>query len=201
MISYIKGIITYKQEEYIFVETNNIGYEVFVPKSIVAELPGIDQEVKIFTYLYVREDVMRLYGFLSMEDLQVFKELITVSGIGPKGALSILATLTPDSLRVAVITNNVELISSVKGIGKKTAGKLVIELKDKLEKLSLDEVMSGEEVQVTSAAESKNIEEALEALVALGYKAYEVNKALRHVDASLDVEDIIKQAFSNLTKE
>lgn len=131
MISYIKGEIIDIKHDKIIVENNNIGYSIFIPASMITELPGIGRSVKIFTYLNVREDAMQLFGFMSDDDLEIFKLLLTVNGIGPKGALKILGGISPDELRIAVITNDIKTVSQAPGIGKKTAEKLIVELKDK----------------------------------------------------------------------
>ena len=121
MIAFVKGILDSVSEDKIIVENQNIGFEILVPGSVVSELPQVGNTVKIYTYTYVREDALQLYGFLTKDSMDMFKLLITVNGIGPKGGLSILSKLTPDELRFAVMAGDVKLISSAPGIGRKTA--------------------------------------------------------------------------------
>lgn len=163
-------------------------------------LPSIGEEVKLHTYLNVREDAMQLFGFLTRDELEIFRMLIGVSGIGPKGGLSILSKLTADDLRFAVLSGDAKAISAAPGIGKKTAEKVIIELKDKLD---LEEML---EPKAVAAPESVNgisgevQSEAVQALVALGYGSTESLRAVKKVDMSQaeTVEDVLKQALKNL---
>lgn len=198
MISFIRGILVSKREDSIVVECNHIGYEIYVPLSVLSELPSTGNEVKIHTELYVREDILKLFGFVSEDDIDVFRKLISVSGIGPKGALGILSTMTPDALRLAVLTENVAAISQAKGIGKKTAGKLVIELKDKLKPIDLDS-LSESDLQMSPS--SSLIEEAMLGLTTLGYSQTEALNAVKRVKDHSSVSAIIKSALTNLAKE
>ncbi len=198
MISFIRGILVSKRMDSIVVECNHIGYEIYVPLSVLGELPPTGNEVKIYTELYVREDMLKLFGFISEDDIDVFRKLIGVSGIGPKGALGILSTMTPDALRLAVLTENVAAISQAKGIGKKTAGKLVIELKDKLKPIDLDEIA---EVGEAVISQSGFVEEAMLALTALGYSQTESLSAVKHAPDLSSTETVIKSALSYLAKE
>ncbi len=198
MISYIRGTLISKKEDSIVVECNHIGYEIFVPLSVLSELPSTGNEVKIHTELYVREDILKLFGFISEEDIDVFKKLISVSGIGPKGALGILSSMTPDALRLAVLTENVAAISQAKGIGKKTAQKLVLELKDKLKAFDLDTLVDND-LPVEST--SSYVQEAMMALTALGYSQTESLNAVKHVRKHESTEQIIREALGNLARE
>ena len=132
MITYIIGEFTEIEDTTIIVEAYGVGYEIMVPGSVVSLLPPVGSRIKIYTYQNVKEDALDLYGFLTKDDLNIFKLLITVNGIGPKGALSILSSISPDDLRIAVVSDDVKRIQSAPGIGAKTAQKLIIELKDKL---------------------------------------------------------------------
>ena len=140
MISYIKGELVEVTEDSVVLDHGGMGFSIMMPGSILAKLPAIGSELKVHTYLYVKEDVLGLYGFLTKDDLKVFKLLITVSGIGPKGALAILSTMSPDDLRFAVLAGDAKTISKTPGIGSKTAQKLIIELKDKLK---IEDVLDG----------------------------------------------------------
>lgn len=198
MISFIKGELTAITENGIVLENNHVGYEINVPLSVMNELPNTGNEVKIYTYLYVREDALKLYGFLTRDDLMIFKLLITVNGIGPKGALGILSTITPDDLRFAVLANDVKTISKAPGIGAKTAGKLILELKDKLklEDAFETKLEKKEEVNVnTVSTDVRN--EAIMALTALGYSSADAMKAVRKVTITenMEVEDVLKSSL------
>lgn len=204
MIAFIKGELDLVMEEGIIVENGGIGYEIRVPLSMMNQLPSIGGEVKIYTYMYVREDALNLYGFLTKDDLNIFKLLITVNGIGPKGALGILSTITPDDLRFAVLADDVKTISKAPGIGKKTASKLIIELKDKLK---LEDVFEGK-LETTSGKGTEsdshilNVRnEAIQALVSLGYSNGDALKAVRKVNISedMEVEEVLKLGLKNIS--
>lgn len=199
MITYIKGTLTEIYNNNIVIEAYGIGYEIMVPPSLMSRIGMIGTEVKIYTYQYVKEDALDLYGFLSHDDLEIFKLLITVNGIGPKGALNILSVITPDELRLAILSDDVKKIQSAPGIGGKTAQKLIIELKDKL---SLEDVLTGQFADNADGMQDSAAatDEAVEALVALGYARSEAFKAVRAVDISVnnDSEYILKQALKKL---
>lgn len=197
MISFIRGILVSKGEDSIVVECNHMGYEIYVPLTVLSALPSVSNEVKIYTELYVREDVLRLYGFLAHDDIDLFRKLIGVSGIGPKGALGILSTLSPDALRLAVMTDDATAISQAKGIGKKTASKLIIELKDKLKPIALSDLEGVNDAIVSSSF----IDEAILGLTGLGYSQSEAAMAIKHVKDQSSTESIIKGALIYLAKE
>ena len=192
MISYIKGELAAVGEEQVVVEVQGIGYGIFMPGQAMTMLPPIGSEVKIHTYLNVREDAMQLFGFLTKDDLKVFRLLIGVNGIGPKGGLNILSKMTPDDLRFAVLAGDVKAISAAPGIGKKTAEKLIIELKDKL---NIDDVLTKEEEAMSGGADMQS--EAVQALVALGYGSAESLKAVKKVPMTetMTVEELLKQSL------
>ena len=197
MISYIRGELVSIEEEKAIVDVNGVGFGIYMPAGSMSMLPTIGEEVKLHTYMNVREDAMQLFGFLTRDDLEVFKLIICVSGIGPKGGLCILSHLSPDELRFAVMAHDVKAISGAPGIGKKTAEKLIIELKDKL---SIEDVLERtveKEGNSVSNANSQVQTEAVQALVALGYGNTESLKAVKKVGASEDmsVEEILKQAL------
>lgn len=198
MISYIKGKLEYIGEDLIVVDNNDIGYEIRIPLSVISNLPHIGEDIKIYTYLYVREDAMILFGFLSMDDIDVFKKLLSVNGIGPKGALGILSTIAPDDLRYAIICDDVAAISKAPGIGKKTAQKLILDLKDKLKLKDYTEAISSEVENAVTNTDNKN--EAIQALIALGYNNTEAVKAIRHIKEYTSTEDLIKKALKELAK-
>jgi Holliday junction DNA helicase, RuvA subunit len=204
MISYIKGELADISAEGIVVENAGIGYDIRVPLSVMNELPSVGGKVKIYTYMYVREDALNLYGFLSKDDLSVFKLLITVNGIGPKGALGILSTITPDDLRFAVLADDVKLISKAPGIGTKTAGKLILELKDKLklEDVFEDTLKHKEENHLAGESNLSGVRnDAIQALVALGYSNTDAVRAVRQVELTeeMDVETVLKLSLKKIS--
>lgn len=201
MISYIRGNLAAMERDKVIVDVHGVGYGVFMPERSMGLLPQMGSEVKLHTYLNVREDAMQLFGFLTRDDLAVFKLLIGVSGIGPKGGLGILSQLSADDLRFAVLSGDVKAISATPGIGKKTAEKLIIELKDKLD---LDDMLhpADEGIPAVGAGADPGAtsvqSEAVQALVALGYGSTESLKAVKKVkleDAT--VEEVLKAALKN----
>lgn len=202
MISYIKGTIEEIGEDEIVMESHGIGYFIRVPLSVVRSLSVSDKIVKIYTYLYVREDALNLYGFLSKDDLSIFQMLITVNGIGPKGAIGILSNLSADDLRFAVLSDDAKAIAKAPGVGIKTAGKVILELKDKLKledafEKKLEHTLQGE---VLSQSAESQISDVVSALVALGYGATEAMKAVRSVPDSetMDAEKLLKAALKKM---
>nr|WP_317449290.1 Holliday junction branch migration protein RuvA [uncultured Sellimonas sp.] len=201
MISYIRGELAEIGEDHVVVDVGGVGYGIFMSGSDMASLPRAGQEVKIHTYLHVKEDLMQLFGFLTKDGLEVFKLIIGVSGIGPKGGLSILTQMTPNDLRFAVMAGDAKAISKAQGIGKKTAEKLILELKDKL-KLSDTIGQEADAPSVSGNAEGAGQiqNEAVEALAALGYGSTEAFQAVRNVEINEDstVEDVLKQALRQM---
>lgn len=203
MISFVKGKLVYIYENTIIVENNGIGYEIFVPMSVIGNMPQIGSEVMIYTYMNVREDALQLFGFLDRDTLEVFKLLITVSGIGPKGAIGVLGTLSADDIRYAVMAEDAKTIAKAPGIGVKTASKVVIELKDKLKMRDVAPDIKSEIDGQQSIFEDNSkqaVSDAIEALAALGYSATEATKAVRKADTGEDttVEELLKQSLKYL---
>ena len=200
MISYIKGKLTEADDGIIVVENNGIGFNIHVPATVISSFSSIGDEVKVYTYLQVREDAHSLFGFLTRDDLNIFKMLINVNGIGPKGALAILSTISPDDLRFAILSDDARLISTAPGIGSKTAQKLILELKDKIKlEEAFESYSSGvNAIKTDDVLVAKN--EAVEALVSLGYGSTEAMKAVREVENAdeLDSEEILKRALKKL---
>ena len=197
MISYLRGELADVEENKVIVDAGGIGYGIFMSGHAIGLLPRVGSEVKIYTYLNVKEDCMQLFGFLTRDELSVFRLLITVNGIGPKGGLGILSKLTPDELRFAVMAGDVKLISSAPGIGRKTAEKLILELKDKLSIEDVLERQTSEDGQIMGAEDSEVQQEAVQALTALGYGNAESLKAVRQVELAdgMTTEDVLKQAL------
>ena len=204
MIGYVKGILEEADDQCIIVDNHGIGYRIFVPGSVFSGAIPIGQEVKIYTYLNVKEDAMQLYGFATRDDLRVFKLLLGVNGIGPKAGLGILSALSADDLRFAVLADDAAAIAKAPGIGKKTAQKLILELKDKLSlEEAFEQKLANEQAGAAAAATGAGMtdakQEAVEALVALGYSSTDALRAVRKVtDAeAADVESILKAALKN----
>ena len=196
MIGFVEGIIEYIDVDKIVVNNNGVGYNVFMPASQIDTL-NVDETVRVFTCLNVREDAMQLFGFLTRDDLEVFKLLITVNGIGPKGGLAVLSTITTDDLRVAVISEDAKAISKAPGIGAKTAQKVIIELKDKL---NLEDVLEPKLDANFQVNDNNSMSEAVMALVALGYSQADAYRAVKSIDniEELDVENVIKMALKKI---
>ncbi len=201
MYSYIKGTLVEASVEGIVVDNQGIGYGILVPGQVLEYLPSIGEEVKIYTYHYVREDMIALYGFLTREDVNIFKMLIGVSGIGPKGALAILSVMSTDDLRFAILGEDAKAIAKAPGIGAKTAQRLIIELKDKI---SLEDAFEqklanqGEKAEKNPATGVKN--EAILALTSLGYSQSEALQVLSGIEIKEDsaVEDVLKEALKQM---
>ena len=202
MIAYVKGIIDDIAEDNVVVDVGGVGMNVKISADTAARLPGVGQPVKLYTYTSVREDAFWLYGFLSRNDLEIFKKCITVSGIGPKGALSILSVLDADSLRFAIVSGDAKAIAKAPGVGTKTAERLILELKGKLE---IDDAMISREAVAygtaqAAAADTPQKQEAVAALVSLGYGQTEALKAVNAIEdaAEMDSGAILKAALKHL---
>ena len=197
MIAYIRGIFEEITEDGIVVEAGGVGYGIAVPPSLASELT-LGDEVKIYTYYQVAEDMQKLYGFASREDRRVFTLLLKVSGIGPRLAMSIMSALPTDELKIAVVTNDVKALSRAPGLGKKTAEKLILELKDAF---NAAEVITGAgKEQSAPLVMNDAFSEAAQALMALGYSSSEAMKAVRQVEAydGITVDDVLQEAFRHL---
>ena len=203
MIAYLNGILAEIEEENIVIEVNGIGYNVRIPAGMAGRLPQIGEVVKLYTYTSVREDAIGLYGFLSRDDLNMYRQLITVSGIGPKGGLSVLSAMSADELRMAVISQDAKAIAKAPGVGTKTAQRIILELKDKI---SLEDTAMMREVnQVPQdsmlTGKSQAQTEVVEALTALGYSPSEALRAVKAVlqeTPDLDVEALLKAALKKM---
>ena len=196
MIAYIKGNIEIKTKEYIIIEVNGIGYKIFMSSSAINELEQ-GKTAKIYTYLKVKEDDVSLYGFLNNEELVTFELLIGVGGIGAKSAITILSNISPSKFALAVITNNVNALKKLPGIGPKTAQRIILELKDKMK---TQEAIEDEERPLEAAISLDNkANDAIEALCVLGYARRDIENVITKIDTSnLTVEDIIKQGLKYL---
>ena len=200
MYAYFKGKLAYIGEDSIILDVHDVGYRILLSPTGIALLPQLGEEVRLFTYTSVREDAIWLYGFLRYDDLEIFKKCITVSGIGPKGGMSILSVMDADALRFAIISGDAKAISKAPGIGLKTAQRLILELKDKV---SVEETLVNREVhgvQLSASVPSDHCKEAVEALIALGYSSTDAVKAVNAVQnaSELDVEAVLKAALKNM---
>ena len=201
MIKYLNGTLAEVDIDSIVVEVNGIGYGVNVPVSVIDNVREIGSKIKIYTYMNVKEDDVSLYGFLTKDELDIFKRVISVSGIGPKGGLAILSTLSADDLRFAVLSDDAKAISKAPGIGLKTASKLILELKDKFDLQEAFEKKSNNVMQ-TSVRNNSEAQDAVEALVALGYSSTDALKAVRSldIDDSISSGNIVKMALKVIGK-
>lgn len=204
MIAYVNGIIDDIAEDNVVVDVGGVGMNVKISADTAARLPGIGEPVKLYTYTSVREDAFWLYGFLSRNDLEIFKKCITVNGIGPKGALSILSVLDADSLRFAIVSGDAKAIAKAPGVGTKTAERLILELKGKLD---INDAMINREIASygagnvgTAVGDTPQKREAVEALVSLGYNQAEALKAVNSIEGieEMDSGAVLKAALKKM---
>ncbi len=200
MISFIRGILDYVSENYIIVEAGGIGYKIFVSSSVLGRLPQTGKEVKVYTFMSVKEDGISLFGFNSNEELDIFNKLLTVGGVGPKGALAIVSALSPKDIIMAVVTGDVNAVSKAPGVGKKTAQRIILELKDKFK--TEDMFAGGEDYteDIISASVSDDPKyETIEALMSLGYMRAEAVKAVSAVyEKGMEAEELLKKALKKM---
>ncbi len=200
MYAYIKGSIEMKLSDSIVIETGGIGYKIYMAKNAIEKVGNIGDIVKIHTHYYVREDNISLYGFITSEELRMFELLIQTSGIGAKSALTILANIEPYAFALAIITNNDEKLIKIPGIGKKTAARMILELKDKM-KIELEEQKLEGEVE-ENTDEDENVSEAISALQVLGYNRKEIEKVFKKLDTkNMSIEDMIRKGLALLARE
>ena len=193
MIGRIRGILIEKQAPSLVIETNGVGYELFAPMTTFYKLPDIGNEITLFTHLVVREDAQILYGFIDNQERSLFRSLIKVSGIGPKSALAILSGISPDTFAKCIIDNDTASLTRLPGIGKKTAERLIIEMRDRLNDWKLDTNLA------TSTQETGAVKDAISALIALGYRPQEAQKAvMQNKDKNLSSEELIRVVLKGL---
>ena len=203
MIAFIKGILAQTRPGIVVLEAGGLGYEINVPSGVFGSLPGIGETVLLHTYLQVKEDGVSLFGFLKKDDLDMFRMLITVNGIGPKAALSVLSAATADQLRFAVLAEDMKAIEKIPGIGKKTAGKLILELKDKLRlEDAFEQKLVSDQEETGAGGMGDAAREAVEALAALGYPSSDALKAVRMTEITPDMtaEEILRLSLKNFGK-
>lgn len=198
MFAYIKGSLEQKSNNYVVIDVGGIGYKIFMATKAIEALGEIGKVVKVHTHYYVREDNISLYGFNTNEELRMFELLLQVSGIGAKSAIAMLSEISPSSFALAVISDDISQLVKIPGIGKKTAARIVLELKDKLK--TEEAITKTEEVKLSITNEEET-SEAIAALQVLGYTKREIEKALENVDTkNLQLEEIIKQGLKNLAR-
>ena len=198
MFAYIKGSLEQKSNNYVVIDVGGIGYKIFMATKAIETLGEIGKVVKVHTHYYVREDNISLYGFNTNEELRMFELLLQVSGIGAKSAIAMLSEISPSSFALAVISDDISQLVKIPGIGKKTAARIVLELKDKLK--TEEAITKTEEVKLSITNEEET-SEAIAALQVLGYTKRDIEKALENVDTkNLQLEEIIKQGLKNLAR-
>lgn len=209
MISFVKGPLAEAGEGRVVVDTGGVGLEIRVPLSVLDRLPAQGEEVKLYTYFQVKEDSMGLYGFLSRQDREMFQQLLSVNGVGPKGALGILSAMEPDDLRIAVFSGDAKGIAKAPGIGIKTAQRVILDLKDKIsidqftgngaEEITPDPALARER-PAAGAGLKGAAKEAVQALTALGYSGPEAVRAVKKVELTdgMTTEDVLKASLRHL---
>lgn len=202
MFYYVCGELAYKDLNTCVIDCGGVGYKLTVSQITSGELASsVGKKVKLFTYLAVREDGMELFGFLSENERSTFNRLTSVSGVGPKVAMSILSVMTPDNLAVAICTEDVKSIAKAPGIGTKTAARIVLELRDKISKdISIPDAKSLTKGSSSAVKGGKNFSEAVEALTVLGYDKNTILNVLKDVDTNIDVGEIIRMALKKLAR-
>ena len=202
MLAYIKGSLEQKSKNYIVIDVGGLGYKVFMSENSINTIGEIGEIIKVHTYYRVREDDISIFGFKSQEELRMFELLLGVSGVGAKSALVMLSCIEPSEFAIAVISNNIKLLTQVPGIGTKSAQRIILELKDKLksEQSGLDSEKI-ESDKIKSAKVNENIQEAISGLMVLGYSKKDIEKAFEHLAVeTLSVEDLIKKGLLLLAK-
>jgi len=202
MFAYIKGKIEYKGKDFIILESNGIGYKIFTSAAVIETSGAIGSEAKIYTYLHVREDNISLYGFLTLEEIKMFEHLISVTGVGPKVAVSIMSVVTPSKFSLAIITDDPKTFTKAPGVGPKLAQRIILELKDKIKKEQGEfKNVAQEDDSVQLDRSDTKVQEAIAALMVLGYTPLEASKAVSAVYSDkLDIETIIRNSLKELMR-
>lgn len=199
MIYNVRGTLTYTDINYAVVECGGVGFKCFVSMTTLKELPPLGKEASLYTYLAVREDAMDLFGFATQQELDAFKLLITVSGVGPKAAMAVLSVLPPDRLSIAVSSGDVKSIQSAQGVGKKTAERIVLELKDKMLGIAPSNAAAVQSIQ--AVASNSDAQEAVEVLVSLGFNQSDAATVVGAMDKGLSVDDMIRKGLKQLSSQ
>lgn len=197
MFAYIKGSLEMKSSGYIVIDINGLGYKIFMSQNNIDSIGELHDIIKVFTYVKVREDDISIFGFKTQEELKMFELLISVSGVGAKSALVMLSCIEPSDFAIAIISNDVKVLTKVPGIGNKSAQRIILELKDKLKEEQLEENSSKK-----TKDNSENINEAISGLMVLGYSKKDIEKAFEHLDIdNLSIEDLIKKGLILLSQK
>lgn len=200
MIYNLNGTLTYVDPAYVVVECGGVGFKCFASMTTISSLTSVGSKVNLFTYMSVREDAIDLFGFASNEELDAFKLLISVSGVGPKAAMAILSVLPPDRLALAVSSGDVKSIQTAQGVGKKTAERVVLELKDKMINISSPDT-AGVIDGIKSVSVSSQAQEAVEVLVSLGFNQSDASVVVGAMDKSLSVDEMIRLGLKQLSSQ
>lgn len=200
MFAYIKGSLEMKSNGYIVIDINGLGYKIFMSQNNIDSIGELHDIIKVFTYVKVREDDISIFGFKTQEELKMFELLISVSGVGAKSALVMLSCIEPSDFAIAVISNDVKVLTKVPGIGNKSAQRIILELKDKLKEEQLEEKLKDSSKKLKD--NSENINEAISGLMVLGYSKKDIEKAFEHLDIdNLSIEDLIKKGLILLSQK
>lgn len=200
MFAYIKGSLEMKSSGYIVIDINGLGYKIFMSQNNIDTIGELHDIIKVFTYVKVREDDISIFGFKTQEELKMFELLISVSGVGAKSALAMLSCIEPSDFAIAVISNDVKVLTKVPGIGNKSAQRIILELKDKLKEEQLEEKLKDSSKRLKD--NSENINEAISGLMVLGYSKKDIEKAFEHLDIdNLSIEDLIKKGLILLSQK
>ena len=200
MFAYIKGSLEMKSNGYIVIDINGLGYKIFMSQNNIDTIGELHNIIKVFTYVKVREDDISIYGFKTQEELKMFELLISVSGVGAKSALVMLSCIEPSDFAIAVISNDIKVLTKVPGIGNKSAQRIILELKDKLKEEQLEEKLKDSSKKLKD--NSENINEAISGLMVLGYSKKDIEKAFEHLDIdNLSIEDLIKKGLILLSQK
>ena len=200
MFAYIKGSLEMKSSGYIVIDINGLGYKIFMSQSNIDTIGELHNIIKVFTYVKVREDDISIFGFKTQEELKMFELLISVSGVGAKSALVMLSCIEPSDFAIAVISNDVKVLTRVPGIGNKSAQRIILELKDKLKEEQIEEKLKDSSKKTKD--NSENINEAISGLMVLGYSKKDIEKAFEHLDIdNLSIEDLIKKGLILLSQK
>jgi holliday junction DNA helicase ruvA len=200
MFAYIKGSLEMKSSGYIVIDINGLGYKIFMSQNNIDSIGELHNIIKVFTYVKVREDDISIFGFKTQEELKMFELLISVSGVGAKSALVMLSCIEPSDFAIAVISNDVKVLTKVPGIGNKSAQRIILELKDKLKEEQLEEKLKDSSKRLKD--NNENINEAISGLMVLGYSKKDIEKAFEHLDIdNLSIEDLIKKGLILLSQK
>ena len=200
MFAYIKGSLEIKSNGYIVIDINGLGYKIFMSQNNIDTIGNLHDIVKVFTYVKVREDDISIYGFKTQEQLKMFELLISVSGVGAKSALVMLSCIEPSDFAIAVISNDIKVLTKVPGIGNKSAQRIILELKDKLKEEQIEEKLKDSSKKLKD--NSENINEAISGLMVLGYSKKDIEKVFEHLDIdNLSIEDLIKKGLILLSQK